>query len=73
MPWAPENTTWEKAYGTLDARLTLTSEDKNWSVSVWGKNITDELYRTNIIAFFQEEMSSFGAPRTVGVEFSAAF
>ncbi|HQP20462.1 MAG TPA: hypothetical protein PLG07_09110 [Phenylobacterium sp.] len=40
---------------------------------MWGKNITDELYRTNIIAFFQEEMSSFGAPRTVGVEFSAAF
>ena len=73
MPWAPENTTWEKAYGTLDGRITLTSPDKAWSVSVWGKNLTDELYRTNIIAFFQEEMSSFGAPRTFGMEVSAAF
>lgn len=73
MPWAPENTTWEKAYGTLDGRVTLTSPDKNWSVSVFGKNITDELYRTNIIAFFQEEMSSFAAPRTFGMELSAAF
>ena len=53
--------------------MTLTSPDKNWSVSVYGKNITDELYRTNIIAFFQEEMSSFGAPRTFGMELSAAF
>lgn len=73
MPWAPENTTWEKAYGTLDGRVTLTSPEKGWSVSVFGKNITDELYRTNIIAFFGEEMSSFGAPRTFGVELSAPF
>ena len=73
MPWAPENTTWEKAYGTTDARVTLQSEDKRWSISAYGKNLGDTLYRTNIIAFFQEEMSSFGAPRTYGVELSAAF
>jgi iron complex outermembrane receptor protein len=73
MPWAPENTTWEKAYGTLDGRVTLTSPDKAWSVSAFGKNLTDKVYRTNIIAFFQEEMSSFGAPRTFGFELSASF
>ena len=73
MPWAPENTSWEKAYGTLDGRVTLTSPDKAWSVSVFGKNLTDELYRTNIIVFFNDEMSSFGAPRTFGMEVSAAF
>jgi iron complex outermembrane receptor protein len=73
MPWAPENTTWEKAYGTLDGRITLTSPDKAWSVSAFGKNLTDKVYRTNIIAFFQEEMSSFGAPRTFGFELSASF
>ncbi|CAN5529198.1 TonB-dependent receptor [soil metagenome] len=73
MPWAPENTTWEKAYGTLDGRITLTSPDKAWTVSAYGKNLTNEVYRTNIIAFFQEEMSSFGAPRTYGFELSAAF
>ena len=30
-------------------------------------------YRTNIIVFFNDEMSSFGAPRTYGVEVSAPF
>ena len=73
MPWAPENTSWEKAYGTLDGRITLTSPNKGWSVSVFGKNLTDQVYRTNIIVFFNDEMSSFGAPRTYGMEVSAPF
>ncbi len=73
MPWAPENTSWEKAYGTLDGRITLTPPGKHWSVSVFGKNLTDEVYRTNIIVFFNDEMSSFGAPRTFGVEVAAPF
>lgn len=73
MPWAPENTTWEKDYGTLDGRLILTVPDQNWTLSVYGKNLGKTRYRTNIIPFFQEEMSSFGAPRTYGVEVSAAF
>ncbi|WP_309606677.1 TonB-dependent receptor domain-containing protein [Phenylobacterium sp.] len=73
MPWAPENTSWEKAYGTLDGRITLTPPGKGWSVSVFGKNITDEVYRTNIIVFFNDEMSSFAAPRTFGAEVSVPF
>lgn len=73
MPWAPENTSWEKAYGTLDGRITLTPPGKGWSVSVFGKNLTDQVYRTNIIVFFNDEMSSFGAPRTFGMEVSAPF
>jgi len=73
MPWAPENTSWEKAYGTLDGRITLTSPNKGWSISAFGKNLTDQVYRTNIIVFFNDEMSSFGAPRTYGLELSAPF
>jgi iron complex outermembrane receptor protein len=73
MPWAPENTTWEKSYGTLDGRVTLTLPNRPWSISVYGKNLGKTVYRTNIIPFFQEEMSSFGNPRTYGVELSAAF
>ncbi|HVY86441.1 MAG TPA: TonB-dependent receptor [Caulobacterales bacterium] len=73
MPWAPENTAWENAYGTLDGRLTLTPPDSNWRFSLWGKNMTDELYRTNIIVFFHDEMSSYAAPRTFGVEVAANF
>lgn len=73
MPWAPENTSWERAYGTLDGRITLTAPSNHWSVSVFGKNLADKVYRTNIIVFFNDEMSSFGAPRTFGVEVSAPF
>jgi iron complex outermembrane receptor protein len=73
MPWAPENTTWEESYGILDGRITLTPPDSPWSVSVYGKNLGDTVYRTNIIPFFQEEMSSFGNPRTYGIELSASF
>lgn len=73
MPWAPENTSWENAYGTLDGRVTLALPGKPWTFSVFAKNITDKVYRTNIIVFFNDEMSSFAAPRTFGAEISAAF
>ncbi len=73
MPWAPENTTWEEAYGTLDGRVTLNMPDKNWSLSAFGKNLTNKLYRTNIIVFFHDEMSSYAPPRTYGLELSAKF
>lgn len=73
MPWAPENTTWEEGYGTLDGRITLNTPNKNWSVSAFGKNMTNKLYRTNIIVFFHDEMSSYAPPRTYGLEVSAKF
>lgn len=73
MPWAPENTTWEKGYGTLDGRATFALPNKNWSVSAFAKNLTNKLYRTNIIVFFRDEMSSYAPPRTYGLEVSAKF
>ncbi|MES2290365.1 MAG: TonB-dependent receptor [Pseudomonadota bacterium] len=73
MPWAPENTAWENPYGTLDGRVTFQLPNRNWSVSAFAKNLTDELYRTNIIVFFQEEMSSYAPPRTYGLEVTAKF
>lgn len=73
MPWAPENTTFEKGYGTLDARVTVNSRNKNWSVSAFAKNLTNTLYRTNIIVFFHDEMSSYAPPRTYGLEVSSRF
>ena len=54
-------------------RVTFFLPARNWSVSLWGKNLTNTLYRTNIIAFFGDEVSTFGAPRTYGVELAAKF
>ena len=73
MPWAPENTTWEEGYGTLDGRATLNLPNKNWSLSAFAKNMTNKLYRTNIIVFFHDEVSSYAPPRTYGLELSAKF
>lgn len=73
LPWQPANLNFEDSYGLLDARVTYAPADAQWSASVWGKNISDELYRTNVIPFFGEEVSQFGPPATYGVEFSYTF
>ena len=42
-------------------------------MAVWGRNVTDERDRTNIISFFGEEVSQFGVPRTYGIDFTYKF
>ena len=71
--WATDNLAKEKSYGLLDARIGLAPTDANWAVAIWGKNLSDELYRTNIISFFGEEVSQFGTPRTYGIDLSWKF
>jgi len=71
--WATDNIAKEDAYGLLDARIGLTPPDGKWSVALYGRNLTDELYRVNVISFFGEEVSQFGPPRTYGVDFSWSF
>jgi iron complex outermembrane receptor protein len=73
MPWATDNIAQEPSYGLLDARIALAPPDAPWAVALWGKNLNDELYRTNIISFFGEEVSQFGPPRTYGVDLSWKF
>ena len=73
MYWATDNIASEPSYGLLDARVGLSPEGAPWQVALWGKNLNDELYRTNIISFFGEEVSQFGAPRTYGVDFTFKF
>jgi len=73
MYWATDNIAKEPAYGLLDGRVGFGPDDKSWQVAVWGKNLTDELYRTNIIPFFGEEVSQFGAPRTFGLDVTLRF
>jgi iron complex outermembrane recepter protein len=71
--WATDNIALEKSYGLLDARIALEPENAKWSVALYGKNMTDELYRVNIISFFGEEVSQFGPPRTYGIDFGWKF
>jgi len=71
--WQPSNLNREGSYGLLDGRITYAPENANWSLGIWGKNLTDEEYRLNIIPFFGEEVSQFGPPRTYGVDFTYNF
>ena len=73
MYWAPDNLTSEKPYGLLDGRISLKLPNRDWTIAVYGRNIANKLYRTNIISFFGDQMSSYAPPRTYGVEVSAAF
>jgi iron complex outermembrane receptor protein len=69
MFWATDNIAEEDSYGLIDARIGLAPEGEPWEVAIWGKNLDDELYRVNIIPFYGEEVSQFGAPRTYGIDF----
>lgn len=71
--WATDNIAKEDSYGLLDARISFSPENASWEVALWGKNLDDTLYRVNVIPFFGEEVSQFGAPRTYGADFSYRF
>lgn len=71
--WAPDNLQMEKPYGQLGARVSITPNRGDWTFSLWGRNLTNTLYRTNIIAFFGDEVSRLGAPRQYGAEVSIKF
>jgi iron complex outermembrane receptor protein len=72
MSWNPEGSANEPGYGLLDGRISI-SPTPDLTFSIWGRNLTDELYRTNAIAFFGDEASRLGAPRTYGAEVSVNF
>jgi iron complex outermembrane receptor protein len=73
MFWATDNVAKEDAYGLVDARIALSPDGAPWEVALWGKNLSDELYRVNVISFFGEEVSQFGPPRTYGVDVTFRF
>ncbi|MCR6644403.1 MAG: TonB-dependent receptor [Terricaulis sp.] len=73
MFWGPENSNTEDGYGVLNARIGVGASDGRWTVSLWGKNLNDELYRTSIIPFVGDEVSLYGAPRTYGVRLTGRF
>lgn len=73
MPWLVENTVYEESYGLLDARIALGSRNDGWEVALFGKNLTDELYRVDAIPFLGDVFSRFGPPRSYGVQFSKTF
>jgi iron complex outermembrane receptor protein len=54
----------------VDARIIYASVGDRWSVSLWGKNLTDELTRTYQGTFLGANFGAYNPPRTYGATFS---
>jgi iron complex outermembrane recepter protein len=54
-------------YATVDARLGYESQDGRWNVMLWGKNILNKYYWTNVIAAYDDTARIAGMPATYGV------
>lgn len=51
----------------VDARAIWTAPSGDWSVSLWGRNLTEELTRTHQSVFLGANFGSYNPPRTYGV------
>jgi iron complex outermembrane recepter protein len=63
----------QKAYELLDASVTWRSQSDLMSVSVWGRNLTDELYYQQLGASNFGDNGVQAPPRTYGVTFGLHF
>lgn len=72
------------SYTLLNARAGLKFSDGRWTVEAYGRNLTDELYAVSrttqlpLLSFlppfaYEETTTTFGAPRTYGLKFTARF
>ena len=73
MPWAHTNVAWEDDFGLLDARISLSPVDAPWGVAIFGRNLTDEDVKSNVIEFLGGVAALYSPPRTYGVEVSWSF
>lgn len=66
----------QKAFGILDARVALSTPDKRWTLAIFGKNLTDELYSdygTDAPSVTGVRFRATQRTRQVGVELSTRF
>ena len=63
----------QKSYGLLSARIAFSPADERFSIGVFGNNLTDETYLTQVLPFSGAILQTYGTPRTYGVEASFKF
>lgn len=50
----------------VDGRIVFNSVSGNWSLSLWGKNLTNEVTRTHQLVFLGANFGAYNPPRTFG-------
>ncbi len=63
----------QDGYQLLSLRGEWTSPSERYSIAVYGDNLTDEEYRTQVLPQFYGALSTWGAPRTFGVSLGLNF
>lgn len=69
--WTEDNSASEHFYGTLDARLTLSHGQAD--LSLWGKNLTNQHYRSFYFESMGRGFSQKGTPILVGADIRVRF
>lgn len=69
----PDNLLSQDSYHLVNARAQVDFMDDQMSASVWGKNLTDELYTSVLTAQAIGDIYSPSAPRTFGVSLEYRF
>jgi iron complex outermembrane recepter protein len=69
----PDNRLHQPSYNVVNARSSWSSTDKSYSVSLWGKNLTNKDYATSLVSQSNGDYADFAAPRTYGVTLSKKF
>jgi iron complex outermembrane receptor protein len=64
---APDERVYQTSYQTVDASITWHMPNDHLYVRVWGKNLTDTFYRTQIGSTNSGDNGTNAAPRTYGV------
>ena len=57
----------EDGYWLTNARLGIAAVNERWSVYLWGKNLADKRYRTQVLTTSVGFAESWGQPRTYGI------
>jgi outer membrane receptor protein involved in Fe transport len=60
-------------YATVDLRMGYESADGHWKLMLWGKNIFNEYYWTNVVTASDFSARYAGAPATYGITYSYDF
>jgi iron complex outermembrane receptor protein len=63
----------QDGYGLLSGRIEFSTPGDRLSVALFGNNLTDETYLTQVLPFSGAILQTYGTPRTYGVEVGFKF
>jgi len=68
-----DNFSFQPGFGLLNASIQYSHGNGDWSIRLWGKNLTKEIYATGILEANHGVLRQIGAPRTYGVTLGTKF